>query len=519
MSAADLRVFDCLPGFDWAALASALPEAGRWQPAAGAGVQRTLLDTQDARLDAAGWVLEHEVPADADEAARLRWRTRNWTAEFGLETMPRAPCRPRDLPATAGWERLAAVLEGRALLPLARCTCQVAALCWVDGQGRVLARLECVWPQVRLKGGKLRALSAWLRLEDRGLKEGVRNRLLRLLDRLDTVQPAAQEPWQAVRAALGQGTAGQRPGPLLLAPLERADASGKRILLRLADAMEANLDGVRRDLDTEFLHDLRVALRRTRVFLAQVRGLYPPDTVRHFREQFAALARLTAPLRDMDVQLAGFEALRASLPAEQHKAFNAVRTQWQQRRRQSLADVRAWLKSPEARRLFKSWRVFLGTPLPRRSSLPDARLPVRLVAGASLLRLHRKFCDKGNRLRPHSPALAWHEQRMRGKKLRYVLEFFRSLYLGPQVPGLIRELQAVQDLLGEHQDCAVQHAALALTLHELPRRSPARAAVRLAQQRAVARQQALRAEWPARFAAFRQAAPPEQVEALFSAPP
>ena len=516
MSAADLRVFDCLPGFDWAALALELPEAGRWQPVAETGVQRTLLDTHDARLEAAGWVLEHEVSADTGEVARLRWRARNWTTEFALEPMPRPPVRPRDLPA-AGWERLAAVLEGRALLPLAACACQITALCRADGQGRVLARLECVRPQVRLRGGKTRTLPAWLRLEDHGLKEDARRRLLRLLDRLDTVLPAAQESWNAVRAALGQGT-GAAPGPLLLAPLERADASGKRILLRLADTMEANLDGVRRDLDTEFLHDLRVALRRTRVFLAQVRGLYPPDTVRHFREQFAALARLTAPLRDMDVQLAGFETLRASLPAEQHKVFNAVRTLWQQHRRQSLADVRAWLKSPEARRLFKSWRVFLNTPLPRRSSLPDARMPVRLAAGAVLLRLHRKFCDKGSRLRPRSPAAAWHEQRMRGKKLRYALEFFCSLYLGPQVPGLIRELQAVQDLLGEHQDCAVQHAALALTLHELPRRSPARAAVRLAQQQAVARQQALRAQWPERFAAFLAAVPPEQVEALFSAP-
>jgi CHAD domain-containing protein len=519
MSAADYRLFDCLPGFDWPALASSLPGVGRWQSLPDTVVSCTLLDTHDKRLETAGWVLEHELRENDAASALLRWRSRGWTTEHAAETMLRTPRRQRDLPSTESWLPLASAMGGRALLPLAKCVCRISCVSWDDASGGLQARLHCCCPQLRLKGGKLRDLPAWLRLEVRGLKKSWRKRLLDLLEELGSLQPAAQEPWNAVLAAMGRGTGASQAGPLLLAPLERADASGKRILLRLADVMEGQLEGVSRDLDAEFLHDLRVALRRTRVFLAQVRDLYPPETVQHFREQFAALARLTAPLRDMDVQLEGFSTLQASLPPEQHKAFEAVRRLWLQQRRQSLAEVRVWLKSPQARRLFKSWRVFLGTPLPRRSALAGARLPVRLAAAETLLRLYRKFCDKGRRLGARSPAAAWHEQRMRGKKLRYVLEFFRSLYLGPQVPGLIRELQAVQDLLGEHQDCAVQHAALASALRGLSRNSPGRAAVRLAQQQSVARQHVLRTQWPARFAAFREAVPAAQIEALFSATP
>ena len=36
------------------------------------------------------------------------------------------------------------------------------------------------------------------------------------------------------------------------------------ILLRLLDTIEANIPGVLRDLDIEFLHDLRVSVRRSR---------------------------------------------------------------------------------------------------------------------------------------------------------------------------------------------------------------------------------------------------------------
>ena len=36
------------------------------------------------------------------------------------------------------------------------------------------------------------------------------------------------------------------------------------ILLRLLDTVEANVPGVLRDIDTEFLHDLRVSVRGSR---------------------------------------------------------------------------------------------------------------------------------------------------------------------------------------------------------------------------------------------------------------
>ena len=36
------------------------------------------------------------------------------------------------------------------------------------------------------------------------------------------------------------------------------------VLLGLLDTLEQNVDGTLRDIDTEFLHDLRVAVRRTR---------------------------------------------------------------------------------------------------------------------------------------------------------------------------------------------------------------------------------------------------------------
>lgn len=49
-----------------------------------------------------------------------------------------------------------------------------------------------------------------------------------------------------------------------LDPSMGADHASVLICRRLADIVEANLPGTLADVDTEFLHDLRVAVRRTR---------------------------------------------------------------------------------------------------------------------------------------------------------------------------------------------------------------------------------------------------------------
>ena len=53
---------------------------------------------------------------------------------------------------------------------------------------------------------------------------------------------------------------------------------------RVLAAMRRNTDGARQGLDTEFLHDLRVAVRRTRAALAQYREVLPAATTERLAE-------------------------------------------------------------------------------------------------------------------------------------------------------------------------------------------------------------------------------------------
>ena len=75
------------------------------------------------------------------------------------------------------------------------------------------------------------------------------------------------------------------------------EASGREatceILKCLQDVMHQNEAGIRADWDTEFLHDFRVAIRRTRSALSQIKGVLPEDAVAHFKDEFRQLGRST----------------------------------------------------------------------------------------------------------------------------------------------------------------------------------------------------------------------------------
>ena len=88
---------------------------------------------------------------------------------------------------------------------------------------------------------------------------------------------------------------------------ERSDVVVSRVLLRLLEIQDANLPGALGDSDVEFLHDFRVAIRRTRSVLREMRGVFAPDDLERVRASFKWLQDQTSATRDLDVYLEEFE--------------------------------------------------------------------------------------------------------------------------------------------------------------------------------------------------------------------
>jgi CHAD domain-containing protein len=104
--------------------------------------------------------------------------------------------------------------------------------------------------------------------------------------------------------------------------------------------------------------------------------------------------------------------------------------------------------------------LWLGQPEPTRSRLPRARRPIALVAREELWRIYRKAIAQGHAIHDASPTPELHELRKTCKKLRYLIEFFRSLCPPDDVARLLDELKGLQQILGEVQDLEVQTSTL-----------------------------------------------------------
>lgn len=232
------------------------------------------------------------------------------------------------------------------------------------------------------------------------------------------------------------------------------------ILLTLLDVLKRNLHGIQADVDTEFLHDFRVAIRRTRSALGQLKGLLPAQQVEPYRRDFAWLGGITGPMRDLDVYLLNFSSYCKLLPEIQRENLDPFRRFLEKRRNQELGTLKTHLKSRRFNEMATEWQNLLQRELESVSPMTEEDRPVRKVADRRIWKLFRRCIKEGGAIQPQSPAEDLHELRKTCKKLRYLLEFFQSLYPPDSMADLIGALKGLQDNLGEIQDFEVQSESM-----------------------------------------------------------
>jgi CHAD domain-containing protein len=246
---------------------------------------------------------------------------------------------------------------------------------------------------------------------------------------------------------------------LQLQPTMPVGEAVRRILQNLLEAMAANEEGTCAARDPEFLHDFRVAVRRTRAALSQIKGVLPAPVLERFRPEFAWLGEITGPTRDLDVFLLRFAGYRESLPEEFRDALEPFGRFLEAHQRTEQRRLAGELASPRYRQLKREWADFLAAP-GEPETPPDAGRPVAEIAGKRIRKVLRRALREGEAIGDDSPPEDLHELRKTCKKLRYLLEFFRSLYPPQKVARLINALKTLQDNLGDFQDLQVQSAAL-----------------------------------------------------------
>jgi CHAD domain-containing protein len=288
---------------------------------------------------------------------------------------------------------------------------------------------------------------------------------------------------------------------------QRSDAAAATVLRALLEAIGENLDGAVAAEDPEFLHQLRIAVRRSRTVQRQLRGVFAPVDLPGLRAEFKWLQRATGEARDLDVYLEGFEAMRAFLPEEFRDDLDPLRQVLGHWRLAANGTAARALMSRRAVELLADWELLLESlvecPLEDR---PAATRPIGQLAGKRIRKVYKHLVAMGKAIDQSSPGSDYHELRKKGKELRYLLDLFGArLFDETVVDDLVSALKALQDVLGRHQDREVQIELLRSLADEvatLPRGPRAVLAMGILVDRLQADERVAREEFATHFAAF-----------------
>ncbi len=257
---------------------------------------------------------------------------------------------------------------------------------------------------------------------------------------------------------MGRRCAATFRGRAWISPRRSGQTKGRdRFTWRSLELLEANEPGLRAHLDTEFLHDFRVAVRRTRSLLGQIRRVFPEDAVEHFSTEFSWLGRLTGPPRDMDVLVLALRQRGGELSATDHEALTAAFVRVQQQEHDRLVKA---LDSDRYHALLSEWKSFLAQPATTRPDTASASASLAAVVSRRAWRLSRRIARAGETIDDYTPAEQVHRGADRREEAAVSDRRHTGVLRQSDLACVLDALKKLQRVLGDFHDAAVQEQRL-----------------------------------------------------------
>lgn len=247
-----------------------------------------------------------------------------------------------------------------------------------------------------------------------------------------------------------------KAGPVALEPSMTVNDAFRQIVWSCVSHLQANEAGLMKKLHPEYLHQMRVALRRLRSAFSVFSAVFPQPVFAPVIEEIKWLTSRLGPARDWDVFVTetlpavcagfpdhtGLKSLGQSCAALCATHDDIARQAVDSRRYQDIMlGLGAWLTA-------EPWMRQLDEPALSALAAPAGQFAPRVLG-----RRHRKLRKRGRQVASFgSPEL--HALRIAAKKQRYAAEFFAALYSGKESRAYAKALASAQDALGALNDDA-----------------------------------------------------------------
>lgn len=318
-----------------------------------------------------------------------------------------------------------------------------SGLVQVDGR----ASAELALDRGLIVAGRRREPISEVELE---LISGDTESLMRFAEALELPLAYESKAERGYRLAAGGSPAPRKWRMPQLEPTRRPGEAFAAVFAAALMQVGTNANGMLASRDPEYLHQLRVGLRRLRSAIQAFAPLLERD-----RPLKRALRRLLPELgsaRDWDVVMPMLEKLDLAAPL-----LRGARARSRAARRDAIAAVASG-----------GFRAFLFQSLRWLESEPWSDVDATLAGFAPqrLEKTHRRALRRVNLEHPKRR----HELRVRIKRLRYACEFFAPCFPADAVEPYVKALRALQDVLGALNDIEVARTFLREIRAAAPRR-------------------------------------------------
>lgn len=234
----------------------------------------------------------------------------------------------------------------------------------------------------------------------------------------------------------------------------------KMLIWSCLQHFQDNLRGAMDSADAEYLHQMRVALRRLRVMLRMTEKVRPDETLSGLYKDVSDLCIALGRIREWDVFITG-TLLPVCGRMVGHAGLQALLAASEQQRTSRYAALCGATRTRELQRLllrFAIWmngEYWLQADWQKSGDVPR----VQEFAARSLRKLAKQFERSGRHLDTFDAARL-HLLRIAAKKLRYGAESFAGLYDRKKSGFFLAALSEVQEVLGQVNDVAVAHRLL-----------------------------------------------------------
>ena len=333
------------------------------------------------------------------------------------------------------------------------------------------AEIELCIDQGEVRAGERSAAICELELE---LKSGEPRQLFELaLAILDVVPFELEAVSKAERGYRLLSDIDDKPVKAMLPDIDIADKLSdvlQRLIWSCLQHLQANLSGAMHSEDAEYLHQMRVALRRLRVVLRMTEKFRADGELAALSKEVADLCNALGRIREWDVFI-----VQVARPVYEQmhgrRGMKAMLSACERLRSERYTALRTDSKLRELQRLLLRFSIWMSGAYWQQRDENTAVL-ARDFALHRLNKLAKRFSQADANLEmADAPQL--HALRILAKKLRYSAEFFSGLYGRTKAKPYLSALSAVQDVLGEINDDTVAYRLLkeleknaALSVHQ-----------------------------------------------------